>query len=188
MEERLGPAMRPPRLRWPRCGSDPTALETLGKRPALARATSAPAQPGGAAVPPGGAAAGRARWSGTTLSSARNAFARPARWAMRVTTCSRGLKGNTFDTSRLRRALGQHLGGVQVAHGAVVLGQVLLDRAGGEQLVVHALDQAALVLVGDAPGDSLNGACATAASVAAASETSGAWALDSSMARPSTAA
>ena len=35
---------------------------------------------------------------------------------------------------------------------------------------------------------SLNGTCATAASVAAASETSGACTFDSSMARPSTAA
>ena len=44
---------------------------------------------------------------------------------------------------------------MQLAHGTVVLGEVLLDRAGGEQLVVHALDEAALLLVGDAPGDQL---------------------------------
>ena len=74
---------------------------------------------------------------------------------MRVTTCSRGLKGNTLDTSGCGGRLASTSCGVQVAHGAVVLGQVLLDRAGGEQLVVHALDETALLLVGDAPGDEL---------------------------------
>ena len=44
---------------------------------------------------------------------------------------------------------------MQLAHGPVVLGKVLFDRAGGDELIVHALDEAALLLVGEAAGDDL---------------------------------
>ena len=67
------------------------------------------------------------------------------------------LEGKHLGHRRLRRPLGQHLRGMQIAHRPVVLGQMRLDRAGGEELVVHALDQTALILIRDASRDQLEG-------------------------------
>jgi hypothetical protein len=54
---------------------------------------------------------------------------------------------------RQRRTLAEHLPGVEIAHHALLLGQVPLDRAGGLQFVVDALDQAALLGVAGPAGD-----------------------------------
>ncbi len=47
----------------------------------------------------------------------------------------------------------QHLLAIEPAHQPVILGQVRLDRAGGHQLVVHALDRAPFCGIGPAPGE-----------------------------------
>ena len=134
------------------------------------------------------AAGAAAACDGTTLRQRR--FARRACAAVdaRDDALAR-LERKHLGHLRRRRPLGQHLHGVQLAHRPVVLGQVLLDRAGGQQLVVDALDEAALLAVGDAPRDQLDRHLRRRPrSVAAASATSGACTLDSSMARSSTAA